>query len=75
MTTYSPHLVDVVCEQLPMPIQPALVFEYILKFEFFEKLFTFLKVSQIISGSLADCDGRLQVGDWLLSINGKSTIG
>jgi len=32
-------------------------------------------VSQIISGSLADCDGRLQVGDWLLSINGKSTIG
>ena len=38
-------------------------------------LHLFLKVSHITPGSVTDNDGRLQVNDWVLSINGKSTIG
>ena len=33
------------------------------------------QISGITPGSLAESDARLQVGDWLLSINGESTIG
>ena len=35
----------------------------------------FLKVHKVIPGTLADRDGRIQKGDRVLSINGKSTKG
>ena len=34
-----------------------------------------LQVHKVIAGSLADRDGRIQKGDRVLSINGRSTKG
>ena len=37
--------------------------------------FAHLQVHKVIAGSLADRDGRIQKGDRVLSINGRSTKG
>ena len=42
------------------------------KLNFFSLLF---QVHKVIPGTLADRDGRIQKGDRVLSINGKSTKG
>ena len=51
-------------------------FFYVLSASWFKvgPLF-FLKVHKVIPGTLADRDGRIQKGDRVLSINGKSTKG